>query len=674
MPVSGRVHTARVLVSSNGERGANNSNNPGGGGEYSGWNQTTREQRSPHHASVAGIQQALGGYTTSQQPQQFPQPATTGGGAFNGMLFNSLLDSTLPASSAHHHAASDHEDDHHHMGSPSSTSSAIQMTKLGDPLESSTLLARNTLRALAVPPNSIGIGISTPGSGASSPSSPGSSSANWKLFDQGMRFGCMLSLLAWVMWDAIVDARLRPADQNLWIQLVLPVYRGLGCVVLLGWCWGCSLYVWERYHINYPFLLELDASRGASNSIMPYTDVLDECVNVTIVFLANFLLYFKIMRGDFPPWLTSGYLPVLFLAYMVWKCLPLGAWLGCSSSPSSNRNAPLWAGLGQVPLAPCAPRVTFLAGYMGDVWTSVVKVSVDLAYAMCFVLSGTWKIEMDTLAAQQEATFLASQAATSSSLAMAAAAGLSTPAAALRPPPMETCFTSLFFKRALIPLLSALPLWFRFMQCLRRYLLTRQRWPHIGNACKYALSHSVVLFGVFNSSALAGASVMTSTYKAGWILCMVLSTLYTYWWDVVMDWGLGSWKHGLLREERLYPSRLVYYGAMIIDLFMRFAWTVTLVPTGADSPLPEDFMVYMAPMLASGEILRRTMWGFFRLEWEHICTQQFHRKEGAPQQSATLTSGTDGNATMSGTKVIVEVAVLVVMVLSVGITAALSAN
>jgi len=270
---------------------------------------------------------------------------------------------------------------------------------------------------------------------------------------------------------------------------------------------------------------------------------------------------------------------------------------------------------------------------------------------------------MDALAVKQGATLLQQQ--------QAAGAG----AAMLARPPLETCFTSLFFKRALIPLLSALPLWFRFLQCLRRYLVTRQRWPHIGNACKYALSHSIVLFSVFNSSALAGASVMTSTYKALWLCCMVASTLYTYWWDVYMDWGLGRWQHGMLREELMYPTRVVYYAAMVADLFMRFAWTVTLVPTGADAPLPENFMLYMAPMLAAGEILRRTMWGFFRLEYEHLCTAAFHRKvgEGAPPQVASLPS-LASEVQMSGTKVIVEVAVLVVMVLSVGVTAALSAN
>jgi hypothetical protein len=34
------------------------------------------------------------------------------------------------------------------------------------------------------------------------------------------------------------------------------------------------------------------------------------------------------------------------------------------------------------------------------------------------------------------------------------------------------------------------------------------------------------------------------------------------------------------------------------------------------------YLQYMAPMLAAGEILRRTMWGFFRIEYEHICTQR----------------------------------------------------
>lgn len=409
------------------------------------------------------------------------------------------------------------------------------------------------------------------------------------------------------MWDCIVDARLRPADQDLWVQLILPVYRGMGCLLLLGWCVGFSLYMWEKYHINYPFLLEVDP-----RTFLQASEILDASCNATILFLANFLAYFKLMRGDFPSFIQAGWFPMGLLAWMVYRLLPWQQWL--CQRPS--RSAPVWTALGQVIMAPFG-KVTFLTGYLGDIWTSMVKVSVDLAYSGCLLASMEWIVDIETL--------------------VPAGGGGATPGgpagepAALMPyqVKLDTCFNSPFFKRALIPLLSALPLWLRFMQCLKRYVNTRKRWPHIGNACKYALAHSVILFGVYNASTLQSSAVQSNTMKAAWILCMCSSTLYTFFWDVTMDWGLGNWKAGGLRDELMFPQRWVYYVAIVVDLFARFAWTLTLLPQGEDSPFSPDFVLYLQPSLAAGEILRRTMWGMFRLEWEHISTQRSDARQGS---------------------------------------------
>jgi predicted membrane chloride channel (bestrophin family) len=49
-----------------------------------------------------------------------------------------------------------------------------------------------------------------------------------------------------------------------------------------------------------------------------------------------------------------------------------------------------------------------------------------------------------------------------------------------------------------LPIISCLPLWWRFQQCMKRYFETRQAWPHLANAFKYALSHTVVIMGMFH--------------------------------------------------------------------------------------------------------------------------------------------------------------------------------
>lgn len=37
------------------------------------------------------------------------------------------------------------------------------------------------------------------------------------------------------------------------------VYRGCACMILAGWMWGVNLWVWNKYRINYLYLLELDS-------------------------------------------------------------------------------------------------------------------------------------------------------------------------------------------------------------------------------------------------------------------------------------------------------------------------------------------------------------------------------------------------------------------------------
>merc|ERR1711974_415221 len=48
-------------------------------------------------------------------------------------------------------------------------------------------------------------------------------------------------------------------------------------------------------------------------------------------------------------------------------------------------------------------------------------------------------------------------------------------------------------------ILSALPAWFRFAQCLRRYKDTREAFPHLVNAGKYSTTLFVTVFSFMNS-------------------------------------------------------------------------------------------------------------------------------------------------------------------------------
>ncbi|CAN0027209.1 unnamed protein product, partial [Choristocarpus tenellus] len=140
------------------------------------------------------------------------------------------------------------------------------------------------------------------------------------------------------------------------------------------------------------------------------------------------------------------------------------------------------------------------------------------------------------------------------------------------------------------------------------------RWPHLGNALKYATAMSVSLFGTFRPG-LHNSPL--------WVFCFVFATMYQFSWDIVMDWDLvqcrdGSWKAPRLRSRLLFRRKGLYIAAVGVNFVLRFLWTVTIVPENRENLFHKDFQIYLSPVIAAAEIVRRTMWGFIRVENEHL--------------------------------------------------------
>ncbi|GFS55909.1 xenotropic and polytropic retrovirus receptor 1 [Trichonephila inaurata madagascariensis] len=102
-----------------------------------------------------------------------------------------------------------------------------------------------------------------------------------------------------------------------------------------------------------------------------------------------------------------------------------------------------------------------------------------------------------------------------------------------------------------------------------------------------------------------------------WIVFGFVSSIYTYIWDIKMDWGLfdaNTGENRFLREEIVYSSPNYYYFAVVEDLILRFGWTLSV-------SLTEMGLIHadiMSSVLAPLEVIRRFVWNFFRLENEHL--------------------------------------------------------
>jgi len=171
---------------------------------------------------------------------------------------------------------------------------------------------------------------------------------------------------------------------------------------------------------------------------------------------------------------------------------------------------------------------------------------------------------------------------------------------------------------AVRPFISCLPALWRFLQCLRVYYDTKH-YPHLINAIKYCTTFPVViLFALFTLSNQSISDDFEFHSREGylftaWLLSSVVHAVYTFVWDVYMDWGLLHSKD-LLRPRLIYRWKIVYYLAIIEDLALRFAWSLKL-SLGLQLQANVN-LLYTA--LAALEILRRFVWNFFRVEYEHV--------------------------------------------------------
>lgn len=168
------------------------------------------------------------------------------------------------------------------------------------------------------------------------------------------------------------------------------------------------------------------------------------------------------------------------------------------------------------------------------------------------------------------------------------------------------------------PVISCLPAFWRLMQCLRCYYDTG-RYPHLINAGKYFTTFPVVilfaLYAADRESLTEGLleELRSNAYLAAWALSSFIHAVYTFVWDIYMDWGLFQ-SRDLLRPKLGYSCKSLYYLAIVEDLILRFAWSLKL---SLGLHLQAQVNLFYT-LLAGLEIFRRFVWNFYRVEYEHI--------------------------------------------------------
>lgn len=161
---------------------------------------------------------------------------------------------------------------------------------------------------------------------------------------------------------------------------------------------------------------------------------------------------------------------------------------------------------------------------------------------------------------------------------------------------------------------------------MRRYYDTLQR-DHALNAAKYMLNIVVLLLNAmhafFDMDPTLDPFLIRSPWGIAAVIAALLSTGYSYYWDVYKDWGLGDFKskNFFLRDELLFPKKYMYYGIILFDLAFRFAWIGNML-----SSLIPAHQIYLKILFGAAELLRRAVWSLIRLEWAVISNAESFRR------------------------------------------------
>jgi hypothetical protein len=123
-----------------------------------------------------------------------------------------------------------------------------------------------------------------------------------------------------------------------------------------------------------------------------------------------------------------------------------------------------------------------------------------------------------------------------------------------------------------------------------------------------------------------------------WLYAVVINTLYSFLWDVYMDWGLGKPRDSqgrsqwiCLRPQLDFGNPLVYYFAIVVDLLLRGCWSLKL-SSHLQEYAPGAAMVLMFEVF---EIIRRWGWIYIRVEWECINKNiEGHADSHKPQEKS----------------------------------------
>ncbi|XP_011137539.1 xenotropic and polytropic retrovirus receptor 1 [Harpegnathos saltator] len=378
----------------------------------------------------------------------------------------------------------------------------------------------------------------------------------WTTFKVGLFSGSFIVLAVAVVLSAIFH----DGGENL--KIAFRLYRGPLLIIEFLFLIGVNVYGWRSSGVNHVLIFELDPRNHLSEQhLMELAAVLG------VIWTLSLLSFLYSASLSIPPYVNPLVLVCIMVVFLI---NPLKIF---------RHEARLWLLkiIIRVVISPFA-YVNFADFWLADQFNSLATAFVDLYFLICFyIMNGDWHMQHDSTEC--------------------------------------TSGTCSIIIRSFV---NCLPAWFRFAQCVRRYRDSKEAFPHLVNAGKYATTFLVV---VTNTLSNYYAASYTSRWENGWLwswlFSCLLNSIYSYTWDLKMDWGLLDKKaveNRFLREEMVYSAAGFYYFAIIEDFILRFIWIVSFILVEWKYVSSDLMTSIVAPL----EVFRRFVWNFFRLENEHL--------------------------------------------------------
>ncbi|KAG7202378.1 hypothetical protein KM043_018697 [Ampulex compressa] len=376
----------------------------------------------------------------------------------------------------------------------------------------------------------------------------------WTTFKVGLFSGSFIVLFVAVVLSAIFH----DGGENL--KIAFRLYRGPLLIIQFLFLIGVNVYGWRSSGVNHVLIFELDPRNHLSEQhLMELAAVLG------VVWTLSLLSFLYSASLSIPPYVNPLALVCIMLAFLL---NPLRMF---------RHEARFWLLkiIGRVLVTPFA-YVNFADFWLADQLNSMVTILLDFHFLVCFyITNGNWLEAGNT----------------------------------------TQCMSGSFIIRSIV---SCLPAWFRFAQCVRRYKDSKEAFPHLANAGKYSTTFLVATTNaLYIYHAVEYKNKWENPWMWLWVASCLFNSIYSYTWDLKMDWGLldsNAGENRFLREEVVYSAAGFYYFAIIEDFILRFVWIASFILVECEYVSSDLMTSIVAPF----EVFRRFIWNFFRLENEHL--------------------------------------------------------